>query len=486
MKYSPVKSLDLIIILHVALIVFHAENSTGQSVNDSISARTLTPDTTNYFSGDKDLNLCTAAYDGNDSAVLALLNMGASMNYYNDGLTALQYAILNDHLSIAKILILNGADINLISSEGETPLLLAVRNEHDEIADYLCQQGAAIDSTDYLHRTSLMFAVANGSFYLEDMLLYYGANPSLKDIDGNDALMIACYTNQPELASDLHKYGADVNTTDKEKNTPLIVAAEKSYNEIIDSLLLWGADPSKKNSFGYNALAKCVSANSPSTVKILLSKSTITNENIRPGIKPLDLAKNFPLIDSLLRSAGARHSIFPDYHEMLFGFDFSSNFSDYMNSVHVGLYDPKYLTSLRVGFHTRMAAMKLYVPVSETIWYQYWERRYFIWAGLDKLFPIFHSKNKTISGLSVGFKGGYTFGNYRGSSTDAAAEWLIVPAVQLFQSGRYHTISLGYEYAKYPCFELGPSHLTASLRFHFPLKKVTRNSKSIDWIQTNP
>ena len=171
---------------------------------------------------------------------------------------------------------------------------------------------------------------------------------------------------------------------------------------------------------------------------------------------------------------------------MLIGFDFSSNFSDYMNNLHIGLYDPKYYTSISLGFHARMTAMKLYVPKSETIWYQYWERRYLIWAGIDKQLPIFRSVASDKSGLSIGLKGGYTFGNYRGSSVNAASKWMLIPSLQIFHSSRFTTVSIGYEYAKYPCFELSPNHLTASLKFHFPLRKESLNYKNIDWLQPNP
>jgi len=330
-----------------------------------------------------------------------------------------------------------------------------------------------------------MFAVANGSILLSDMLLFYGANLSLKDLGGNDAFMLASYSNQTTLASYLHMKGADINTRDFYNNTPLIVAAEKSYPEMIDSLLIWGANPLLKNNAGFTALAMSIRANSPVIVKSLIQNKIDVNEDIRPGIKPLDLAKGKPSIDSLIRSAGGRRSAFPDYKEILIGFDFSSNFSDYMNDIHVGLFDPKFFTSISLGFHARMTAMKLYVPISDQVWYQYRERRYFIWAGLDKQLTLINSGNWTRYGLSLGLKVGYTFGNFRGSSTNAAAEWLAVPSVQMFYSGRYTTFSMGYEYAKYPCFELSPGHLTATVRFHFPYRREDVNYKNIYWIQTN-
>ncbi len=472
-------------IILISLIFLASENIFTQTLTDTLKVANKPSDSADYFNGDTDLNLCKASYDGNAKAVLDLLNKGAKLDFYSDGRNALHYAILNGHLDVVQILVLNGADVNLPAEEGETPLIMSVRNGFDDITDFLCQKGALPDSCDDTRRTPLMFAVANGSFLLADMLLFYGANLSLKDFGGNDAFMLAVYTNQTDMASYLHIKGADINTLDLYNNTPLIVAAEKSYPEMIDSLLNWGANSLLKNKAGFSVLAMSIRSNSPDIVKSLIHIKIGVNENIRPGIKPRDLAKGKPSIDSLLRSAGGRRSAFPDYNEILIGFDFSSNFSDYMNDIHLGLFDPKFFTSVSLGFHARMAALKLYVPKSDQVWYQYRERRYFIWAGLDKQLTIIKSGNWTRYGLSLGLKAGYTFGNYRGSSTKAASEWLAVPSAQLFFAGRYTTFSIGYEYAKYPCFELSPGHLTATVRFHFPSRSEQVNYKNIYWIQTN-
>jgi ankyrin repeat protein len=486
MKIHSVNISKFWFILWIVFGILHPENSTAQNENDSLITRKTVPDSIDYFTGDIDLNLCTAAYDGNSAAVLALLNKGANVDYSADGRTALHYAIFNGNLDITKILVLNGSDINRPADEGQTPLIMAVRNGRDEITDFLCQHGALIDSSDDNHRTALMFAIANGSFLLADLLLYYGANLYLKDFGGNDAFMLATYTNQPDLAAYLHSVGADINTRDSYNNTPLIVAAEKSYSEMIDSLIIWGADARLKNNTGNTALAKAINEGNLSNVTTLVNKFGTVNESIRPGIRPLDLAKSNPGIDSILRKAGAHRSLIPYYSEMLIGFDFASNFSDYMNNMHIGLYDPKKFTSISLGFHTRMAAMKLYVPKSDIVWYQYRERRYFIYAAIDKQIPVSCTGKWGKCGLAIGLKGGYTFGNYRGSSADAASEWLLVPSAQFFYSARNITISSGYEYAKYPCFELSPHHLTASIKFHFPFRKESTNYKSVFWIQTNP
>jgi len=157
-----------------------------------------------------------------------------------------------------------------------------------------------------------------------------------------------------------------------------------------------------------------------------------------------------------------------------------------MNNIHFGLFDPKFYTSLSLGFHARMASMKIYVPKSDLVWNQYRERRYFIYASFDKQLNLIRSGSKNRYGISFGVKAGYTFGNYRGSSSNAASAWLAVPSAQLFYSSRYTTFSMGYEYARYPCFELSPNHLTASIKFHFPTLREEVNYKNIYWIQTNP
>ena len=52
------------------------------------------------------------------------------------GITALTQASQNGHDSIIKILIDNGADVNVVDKERRTPLMMALRDKYASTAKY--------------------------------------------------------------------------------------------------------------------------------------------------------------------------------------------------------------------------------------------------------------------------------------------------------------------------------------------------------------
>jgi ankyrin repeat protein len=77
--------------------------------------------------------------------VLLDLNKGdkTSLNTKGQaGFTALYAAVGTDDVSIVKLLIEQGADINGVSLDNRTPLYLAAMRDQEDIVDYLLSQGA--------------------------------------------------------------------------------------------------------------------------------------------------------------------------------------------------------------------------------------------------------------------------------------------------------------------------------------------------------
>lgn len=88
----------------------------------------------------------------NISIVKLLLEMGEDVNAKdNDGFTALYRAVQGGELDIVKALIENGADINIKYSfikKGQTVLSLAEEYGHDDIIDYLIGKGGSKSKSD--------------------------------------------------------------------------------------------------------------------------------------------------------------------------------------------------------------------------------------------------------------------------------------------------------------------------------------------------
>ena len=152
---------------------FHGNDSIT-TMQDSIYSGI---DTSDYFPGDKSFNLIIAAEKGYDEEILKLLKKGADINTTtSDGVTPLMYAVQNDHLNVAKILLLNGADPNIKPYKRPPALIVAVSNISFDISELLIRKGADINIQDNNGRTALMHASANGSIQIVDLLLYYERN----------------------------------------------------------------------------------------------------------------------------------------------------------------------------------------------------------------------------------------------------------------------------------------------------------------------
>ena len=441
-------------------------------------------DTNWYATGDMNLNLLMAADTDDIKAALYVLNRGANINAVTEeGATPLMYASQKGFLDMVKLLVLNGADVTACDYKGESALVAAAKFDREDIADFLVQQGAPIDSCSRDGETALMHAVAGGFNILTDMLLYYGANPLRRDQHGNDALMISAYQNFPDMASILLFNGANANCTDNDGNTPLMIAAQKGFDEMADTLLHWGANVENKNKNGYTALAMAIQNGNQDAVKLLLLNKARVNESIRPGVRPLDLVpKGNTAMDSLLRNSGASRSSFPDYSRLIIGGNLSFNFHDYSNGIFTGLYDSKYASTISVGFMSRISARSVLVMQDEINGHQYWERRYLLWAGIEKQFSLFRGKNDSRSGFFAGLKEGFSFGGYRGSNSHAESRWMLIPSAGVSRTGRVLNASLGYEYAPYPNYSLSPSRIVLSFGFHFPVRNESRNIKTINWL----
>lgn len=90
-----------------------------------------------------------------------LLDRGANPEQQDkDGRTVLSWVALNDHISIAQLLLRRGgARINHQDSCGRTPLLLAIIYRHVQMTKLLLDHGARIDLHDYDGRTPLHCAL---------------------------------------------------------------------------------------------------------------------------------------------------------------------------------------------------------------------------------------------------------------------------------------------------------------------------------------
>ncbi|MEM6631704.1 MAG: ankyrin repeat domain-containing protein [Bacteroidota bacterium] len=114
------------------------------------------------------------------------------------GFTALHNVMTEEHFSIVRYLIEQGAKVNIQNDEGIAPLHLACYPEH---AGLLVEAGADINLTDQKGNTPLHILAAEGEERYEviEFLLDKGADQTLKNKEGYTPLDIAKIREEKDL-----------------------------------------------------------------------------------------------------------------------------------------------------------------------------------------------------------------------------------------------------------------------------------------------
>ncbi len=184
-------------------------------------------------------------------------------------------------------------DIAILSSEfkGNTPLMLAVASKNKEMVKLLLDNGANINIKDKIYGyTPLIIAVRVGSIEIAKLLLDHCADINIKDDEGNTA--IATAENYSKLGNMIHlleEYGAK---TTQQVNNDLLSAAKQGNLELVNQAIADGADV---NAIINNSTALHIVSRSGNLeiAKVLLDNKADINIKIKIGITPLMLASYY-------------------------------------------------------------------------------------------------------------------------------------------------------------------------------------------------
>lgn len=163
------------------------------------------------------------------------------------GTTALQ-GVMRDvstagrDMETPKLLIQNGADIDVRDSDGLTLLMECAPSGDTEGARFLLENGASVNARDSSGRTALMLAV--GRTEIIHLLLSHGADINACDNAGRTALMYALefYSSDDlESVTMLLAHRADPKIRNKSGQTALSIAEKHGYAESVRLLKAAGA-----------------------------------------------------------------------------------------------------------------------------------------------------------------------------------------------------------------------------------------------------
>ncbi|AYP74268.1 ankyrin repeat protein [Fowlpox virus] len=218
--------------------------------------------------------------------------------------TPLFYAVKKNDCNMVKLLLDNGANVNVQDSVGYSCLHFAgIHSSCTEIISMLIQYGTELNSFDWVGRTPLHVFVIESNFEAVKLLLKAGAYVNVKDKCRQFPIYYSVVKSDHLISGLLLKYGANPNTVSDSGETLLSIAVTSSNTLLVEQLLLYGAEV---DNGGYDIPAPIISAiniNNYETVKLLLQNGADTNRHMEDGRTSLHVAvywNNVNIIDELL------------------------------------------------------------------------------------------------------------------------------------------------------------------------------------------
>jgi uncharacterized protein len=142
-------------------------------------------------------------------------------------------------------------DVNAAQADGTTALHWAVDNDDLQMADLLLKAGAKVDARTREGVTPLQLAATNGDGQMIERLVVSGArvNAPLSE-SGDTALMLASRTGKGDAIRALLAAGADVNARETwGGTTPLMWAVAERHAEAASLLIAAGADVNARSNY---------------------------------------------------------------------------------------------------------------------------------------------------------------------------------------------------------------------------------------------
>ena len=186
-------------------------------------------------------------------------------------------------MTIAELLLNNGARVGQVDDDGETPLLMAASQGHALIVKLLLDRGAPVNNVDSQGFTALSYAVFRGHVKIVQLLLDNGA----EDIGDDPVLLHTAVNGYAEIMELLLEHGVQVDRANTEGETPLLFAAHLGHINLVRMLLDKGAQADKANKTGEAPLLVAIASGHTEIAQLLINFGAQVNQASADGSTPL-------------------------------------------------------------------------------------------------------------------------------------------------------------------------------------------------------
>uniref|UniRef100_A0A674EK83 Serine/threonine-protein phosphatase 6 regulatory ankyrin repeat subunit A-like n=1 Tax=Salmo trutta TaxID=8032 RepID=A0A674EK83_SALTR len=187
------------------------------------------------------------------------------------GDAALHVCCRKTDLEMAKVLIENGANVDIQNEEGQTPLHIAAWEGDVLLLKLFYQSKANPNITDKMDRSPLHIAAERGHTNVVEVLTEkFKSNVLARTKDGSTLMHIASQCGHPETALTFLKKGVPLHMPNKSGAMCLHAAAKQGHTAVVKSLLLKGAHVDTTTKDGLTGLHIAVQNCKPLVVQMLL------------------------------------------------------------------------------------------------------------------------------------------------------------------------------------------------------------------------
>ncbi|KLO93455.1 Uncharacterized protein LW94_6370 [Fusarium fujikuroi] len=223
---------------------------------------------------------------------------------------ALEAASRNGHKKIVRLLLENGAQINMHDKHYGTPLISALMGGQIGVAQLLLDSGADINAQAGTFGTALQTASSSGDLHCVQTLLDYHVDVNVLGGNFGSALQAACYNRHESVTRMLLEAGADPNIWGYgdylkiKSGSALYIASIKGCPDIVQLLVDYGADVNALGGLDGTALQVAAMLGHEEVVEVLLGCDNI-DLDARGGYHGTALraalyAKHQSIVDSLI------------------------------------------------------------------------------------------------------------------------------------------------------------------------------------------